>query len=191
MREELRSESFMEHAMATWKDAVYQLAFHQTSSLHDADDICQDVFLRLLKDGTCFEDDEHLKAWLLRVTVNRCNDYYRSRRQSLEKTTEDFSLFCEHRETESMELSSSDVWKAMQKIPKKHRLIMYLHYVECYSTDDIAGIVRCTPATVRTRLYRARKKLSRLMKREDVHERAEHAEVPPVRTGNKGPRPCD
>ena len=57
----------MERAMRTWGSTVYRLALNQTQSPHDAEDICQDVFLRLLKDATAFKDDEHLKAWLLCV----------------------------------------------------------------------------------------------------------------------------
>lgn len=62
----------MERAMRTWGSTVYRLALNQTQSPHDAEDICQDVFLRLLKDATAFKDDEHLKAWLLCVAINRC-----------------------------------------------------------------------------------------------------------------------
>lgn len=49
----------MERAMRTWGSTVYRLALNQTQSPHDAEDICQDVFLRLLKDATAFKDDEH------------------------------------------------------------------------------------------------------------------------------------
>lgn len=68
----------MERAMRTWGSTVYRLALNQTQSPHDAEDICQDVFLRLLKDATAFKDDEHLKAWLLCVAINRCRDLHRS-----------------------------------------------------------------------------------------------------------------
>ncbi len=64
--------------MRTWGSTVYRLALNQTQSPHDAEDICQDVFLRLLKDATAFKDDEHLKAWLLCVAINRCRDLHRS-----------------------------------------------------------------------------------------------------------------
>lgn len=58
--------------MRTWGSTVYRLALNQTQSPHDAEDICQDVFLRLLKDATAFKDDEHLKGLMLCVAINRC-----------------------------------------------------------------------------------------------------------------------
>ena len=58
--------------------SVYRLALNQTRSPHDAEDVSQDVFLRLLRDKTDFVDDGHLKAWLLRVTINRCLEVRRS-----------------------------------------------------------------------------------------------------------------
>ena len=77
MQPTLRQDDFMERAMRTWGSTVYRLALNQTQSPHDAEDICQDVFLRLLKDATAFKDDEHLKAWLLCVAINRCRDLHR------------------------------------------------------------------------------------------------------------------
>ena len=72
-----RSEKFMRDAMAAHGSSVYLVALAQTRSEHDAQDVAQDVFCRLLTDGTAFTSDEHLRAWLLRVTVNRCRELYR------------------------------------------------------------------------------------------------------------------
>lgn len=67
-----RSPELMERAMNAHGASVYRLALNQTRSPHDAENVSQDVFLRLLRDKTDFVDDGHLKAWLLRVTINRC-----------------------------------------------------------------------------------------------------------------------
>ena len=74
----LRPDAFLEDAMHRWGDTVLRLALSQLRDASDAEDVFQDVFVRLLKDRTAFNDDEHLKAWLLRVTVNRCRDLARS-----------------------------------------------------------------------------------------------------------------
>ena len=68
----------MARAMADWGDAVYRLALGQTRSKADAEDVYQDVFMRLYGDATEFTSSEHLKAWLLRVTINRCRDLAKS-----------------------------------------------------------------------------------------------------------------
>ena len=75
---DLRSDEFMNHALRDWEDMVYRLALSQTREPADASDVCQETFISLLKDATVFQDDEHLKAWLIRVTINRCNQLRRT-----------------------------------------------------------------------------------------------------------------
>lgn len=69
MQERMRGDAFLEDAMEKHGDAVYRLALCRLGSRADAEDVYQDVFLRLLRDSTEFRDSEHLKAWLLRVTL--------------------------------------------------------------------------------------------------------------------------
>ena len=78
MPNELRSEAFLAAAMEDCGDAVYRLALCRLGSRADAEDVYQEVFLRLLRDTTDFSDAEHLKAWLLRVAMQRCTDLRRS-----------------------------------------------------------------------------------------------------------------
>ena len=78
MSDELFEDAFLEGAMERYGDAVYRLALCRLGSRADAEDVYQDVFLRLLRDTTAFRDGEHLKAWLLRVTLHCCVDLRRS-----------------------------------------------------------------------------------------------------------------
>ena len=78
MQTKLRSDAFLQQAMDTCGDAVYRLALCRLNSRTDAENVYQEVFLRLLRDDTDFRDTEHLKAWLLRVTLSRCADLRRS-----------------------------------------------------------------------------------------------------------------
>lgn len=150
--------------------SVYRLALNQTRSPHDAEDVSQDVFLRLLRDKTDFVDDGHLKAWLLRVTINRCLEVRRSawRRRAVIGADEEWATLeavADGDPTDDPEaralaaLAKSPVWKAMQQLPEAWRLAVHLHHVEGYSTEEIAQLTHCKAATVRTRLHRARKKL--------------------------------
>lgn len=129
--------------------------FCRLGSRADAEDVYQDVFLRLLRDTTAFCDGEHLKAWLLRVTLHCCVGsaalaWWR-RTAPLEAAADAAAPLSEEKgalwlggRSAAGQVCSTAVW---------------LHYVEGYGTDEIAEIVNCRPATVRTRLHRARKKL--------------------------------
>ena len=154
MQTNLRSDAFLCEAMEHCGDAVYRLALCRLGGRADAEDVYQEVFLRLLRDTTDFRDDEHLKAWLLRVTVNCCNDLCRSawfkRTAPLEAAPDAAAPVHD---------GHDELWQAVRALPDDLRTVVWLHYVEGYGTDEIASLVGCRPATVRTRLYRARQKL--------------------------------
>lgn len=154
MQNELRSDEFLSDAMEQHGDAVYRLALCRLDSRADAEDVFQEVFLRLLRDTTDFRDAEHLKAWLLRVTVNCCNDLRRSawfrRTAPLEAAPEAAAPMLD---------GHDELWQAVRALPDDLRTAVWLHYVEGYGTDEIAAMTGCRPATVRTRLHRARKRL--------------------------------
>ena len=158
-----RTEKFMRHAMAAHGGSVYLVALAQTRSEADAQDVAQDVFCRLLTDSTAFTSDEHLRAWLLRVTVNRCRELWRTPwRRRVESTEELAQLPAPDAPVEDealAELRADPVWQALQALPEKLRVVALLHYVEEYTTEEIARIVGSPPATVRTRLHRARKQM--------------------------------
>ena len=168
-----RTTEFLERALDEWGDLVYRLALSQMRSPHDADDVAQEVFLKLLQDTTVFENEEHLRAWLVRVTVNRCKELHRSAWRRRVDAVDSSSPELANLEAPAKELVTSEVWEAVRRLPEKARLIVHLHYFEGYSLDEIAHITRCNPATVRTRLYRARKKLKLDLEQEAERETAE------------------
>lgn len=153
MDTQLRTDAFLQNAMETWCDTVYRLALCQTHSTADAEDIYQDVFLRLLRDETNFQNDEHLKAWLLRVTLSRCHDFARS---AWNRRTEGLTDMLPAPDVTHEEC---ELWQAVAALPQKLSAVIHLFYEEGYSTDEIAQILHCRPATIRTRLHRARKQL--------------------------------
>lgn len=164
MENELRSDAFLSTAIERYGDAVLRLALCQVRNCHDAEDIFQEVFLRLLRDTTVFIDGEHLKAWLIKVTISRCNDYHRSgwirRKVSLDSITEQAYITQEQ----------LDLWQAVSKLPDAQRIVVHLFYQEGYSAEEIAQIIECKTVTVRTRLLRARKKLKEKLKEDDDDE---------------------
>ena len=149
-RKKQRSEKFVRHAMAAHGNSVYLVALAQTRSDTDAQDVAQDVFCRLLTDGTAFTGDDHLRAWLLRVTVNRCRELYRTPwRRRVESADELAQLPAPDAPVEDAalaELRADPVWRALQALPEKLRVVALLHYVEEYTTEEIARIVGSPPA---------------------------------------------
>lgn len=149
----------MQRAMDRWGATVYRLALNQMRSPHDAEDVAQDVFVSLLQDGTAFADDEHLKAWLICVTINRCRALHRSAWKRRVEVADPTSPTFGNLEAPAQALAQSDIWEAVNRLSPEARLIVHLHYYEGYPLEELARLMNCKPATLRTRLRRARKKL--------------------------------
>ena len=154
----LRPDAFIRQAMGAWGGSVWRLALAQTGSKEDAEDVYQDVFLRLAQSATEFSSQEHLKAWLLRVAVNRCHDVarLRSRRPVVPLDSMPFEP------SDAGPLSPDEVralWEAVGELPESMRVVIHLYYQEGYSGKEIAGLLGLEPSTVRTRLQRARAQL--------------------------------
>lgn len=186
LRSDSSSEEFIRQAMDEWGGTVYLMALSQTRSVADAQDVAQDVFIKLLTSDTAFSSKEHLKAWLLRVTINRCHELHRapwnSRVEALDAIDTIASSLnglpsqapstwitgsSDEVADEVLEnLEANALWHAIGQLPKKLRTAVLLHYIENYSMNDIARILECSPTTVRTRLYRARRQLRALIEPE-------------------------
>lgn len=141
----------------TYKDMVYRIAFAQCPCRQDAEDVFQEVFLKLYDLDGDFKDGEHLKAWLIRVTVNCCKLLKRSAwSRKRAELTEDIPA--ETATAEDGETAEA-VIAAVRSLPEKYRPIVMMYYYEEMSCADIAAALKMNEATVRTRLKRAREKL--------------------------------
>ncbi len=173
-----RSADFMRRAMDLHGGTVYLVALSQTRSHADAQDVSQDVFLRLFTSDTEFSNDEHLRAWLLRVTINRSHELHRSPwRRCMALSDEGIDLLPSSEpdpaDAAVDALEQSPVWIALKALPERLRTVVLLHYVEAYPTETIARIVGCPAATVRTRLYRARAQMRRRLESMETEGRHE------------------
>ena len=141
-----------ETAAEKYRDNIYAVAFNYFKNAPDADDIVQDVLLKLYRTDKIFESEDHVRNWLLRVTVNQCKKISVS---SWFRKNVPLETYAESLEYETPE--ESDLFFAVMNLPKKYRIIVHLFYYEDYSTKDIAEMLRLKEPTVRTRLMRARK----------------------------------
>ena len=132
---------------------VYQLCLVLMRSVPDAEDAAQTVFRRVMEREQPFCDLEHERAWLIVTARNECRDqlkhWWRARRGDASALD---SLTWE-------QPGDSFVWEQVAALPGKHRLVLFLHYYEGYTTDEIARMMGENPSTLRSRLVQARKKL--------------------------------
>lgn len=138
-------------AVARYQDMVYRVALHILGVPADAEDAVQETFLRLYTHSGGFEGEEHLRRWLIRVTVNLCKNTlkspWRRRRVSLEDIGEPPVFDSPEDRT---------LYDAVMSLPGKYRVVLDLYYYEELSTAQIAEALRARQTTVTTRLSRAR-----------------------------------
>ncbi len=139
-----------------YSNMVYRLSFSQTKNISDADDIFQEVFLRYIKYNKTFESEEHLKAWLIRVTINCCKKLWHSAWFKRTTSLEDSFTF-EIKE-------ENDINYALCKLPVNYRTVIHLFYYEELSVREISEILNIKESTIRTRLTRARQSLKEILK---------------------------
>ena len=144
----------VEQAVEEHADMVYRLALLKTGQPADADDVFSEVFLRLVKYRHKIKSAEHLKAWLLRVTINCCH-----RHQSSAWRRKVFSMETYGREEpEQLQAfpSESPVFQAVQALPQAYRYVVQLYYFEQYTVRETASILGRPEGTVKSLLSRAR-----------------------------------
>lgn len=144
-------------------DTVFRVALNYLKSGADADDVTQNVFLKLWKEKKPFASDEHIRNWLIRVTINECKSMLRSAWHS----TENFDDYA--RTLTFVTPEHSELFYAVMELPKKYRMPIYLYYYEGYSTEEVASILSIPRATVATQLRRGRELLKTFLQEADEY----------------------
>ena len=156
-----RANFCAEWVLEEYADMVYRLAIIHMKNKTDAEDVFQEVFLRFVKNSDKISTEEHLKAWLIKVTVNCCKKQFDSawnrHRASLEYDMED---------SYEMEEKDESVIEAVRKLPENYRTVIHLFYYEEYSVKEISTILGQSETAVKTRLSRARDMLRNHLKGE-------------------------
>ena len=150
--------STAEELVSKYENMLYRVALSHTGIREDAEDMVQETFLRWLTARPEFENEEHEKAWLLRVIINLCNNLVKKRGRRGEIELLDIYPAKTEEEQELMEL--------VMKLPPNHRDAIYLFYYEGYSTTEISSLLDIPEKTVSTRLFRAKGKLRDYLKEE-------------------------
>ena len=148
---------YFQSAVNKYQNMVFRIALHSMGQITDAEDVVQEVFLRLYTCTVTFESMEHLRYWLIRVTVNVCRDMLKNpwrRRISLDNVPEPA-----FEQPEQLEL-----YQEVMMLPEKYRVVLVLFYYEELSTKEIGEILGLRQSAVTTRLSRARALLKQRLK---------------------------
>ncbi len=132
-------------------DTVYRVAYNFVKNHADSEDIVQDTFIKLYRTTEGFASDEHTKAWLIRVAANLAKNHIKSPARS-RRTELDENLPLPQSEDKELK-------EALESLPSKYGIVIYLHYFEGYGTREISTMLRLTESNVKARLKRGREKL--------------------------------
>lgn len=151
----------VQELMEKYRHNLYAVAFNVCKSPDDADDVVQETFIQYYITNKNFKDEQHIRAWLIRVAINKAknvtNTFWRRNKVSLEEYMETLAF-------ESKE--SSELFESVLKLPEKYRIAIHLYYFEDYSTGEIADILKISLSNVKARLSRGRMLLKEALKEE-------------------------
>jgi len=143
-----------------YKNTVYSVIFNYVKNVEDTADLQQEVFIKLFNNQTEYENDEHIKAWLIRVSANMSKNHLRNKKHVSDEPFSEDIPFYDKKEND-------DLVKEVLALPEKYRIPIHLFYYEDYSIKQISEVLETPEATVKVRLKRGREKLKKSLKKED------------------------
>lgn len=159
----VRSTEETKACVEKYSRLVFGLALSNTGLKADAEDVFQETFLAYHRYTGSFNDDEHIKAWLIRTTINMSrrvtSSSWRKRRSSLEQEpqNDDFTLKTEEQTV---------IHNAVNSLPDKYRIPIWLFYFAGLPTKSISKALKVTDSTIRSRLSRGREMLKEILGKE-------------------------
>lgn len=151
----------VDEAYRLYADRVFAAAFSICRSQADADDVTQETFIKYHTSSPDFLDSDHIRAWLLRVAINRAKDLRSSFRRKHEVAWEDYMDELPFEAPED-----SRLFEAVMRLPDKYRAVIHLFYYEDYSVHEIAGLLHSREGTVKSQLNRGRALLKTILQEE-------------------------
>lgn len=146
---------------AMYQDNLFAVAFNICQNTRDAEDVIQDTFVQYYTTKKEFDSEEHIRAWLIRVAVNKAKNVTRTFWRRNKVSIEDFTEMLAFETPESETL-----FETVMQLPEKYRIVIHLYYYEDYSVGEIAKILKLSESNVKTRLMRGRAKLREVLKEE-------------------------
>ena len=154
------TKDYISDLLDKYSDMVLRIAYTNLKNRADAEDIVQDVFLRIIDKKPSFNDESHEKSWLIRATINMCknkvNMFWNKNKCSIDDVQE-FAVSDKYN-------TDTSVFQAVMALGEKYRVVVYMYYYEGYSTPEIADVIGKNETTIRSLLHRARNKLKDMLK---------------------------
>ena len=154
------TKDYISDLLDKYGDMVLRIAYTYLKNRADAEDIVQDVFLRIIDKKPSFNDENHEKSWLIRATINMCknkvNMFWNKNKCSIDDVQE-FAVSDKYN-------TDTSVFQAVMALGEKYRVVVYMYYYEGYSTPEIADVIGKNETTIRSLLHRARNKLKDMLK---------------------------
>ena len=150
-------EQEAQRLVETYSDLILRLSYTYLNHTQDAQDICQTVFLKLWEKAPTFVSPDHERAWIIRTTANTCKD--------LLKTTVTLDAAAA---VPAPQPEEGSLLAAVNLLPPQYRAVIYLHYYEGYSAQEIARMLGKTPSAVASLLHRGRLRLKTLLESEGL-----------------------
>jgi len=144
----MQKENDINEIIEKYSDMVYRIALTRTGCIENAEDIFQDVFIKFSEKKPKFENEEHEKAWFIRVTINMTKNMNNSS-WNKKIVTLDESITFETKE-------ENEVFSVVCQLPQNYKTVIYLSYYEGYKVKEIASLMKAREGTVKTWLFRAR-----------------------------------
>lgn len=149
----------VENFVKKYADLVYRVAFTMLKNKENTEDVFQDVFMKLCTGNISFLNEEHEKAWIIKVTKNQCLDFLK---RSSNKPKEEL----EENIVGKTQNDNSYILDEVMKLPEKFRIVIYLFYFEGYKINEISSILDENESTLKSRLVKARELLKERLKEE-------------------------
>ena len=152
MAEKIFAGMSYEQVLHKYADTVAGVCVMRLRNYADAEDCFQNTFIKLFQKSPDFMNENHLKAWLIRVAINECRNYINMNRRFVPLSAAKY-------ETVELKENENDISWAMLQVEPKYREVLYLFYCEGYKVNEISDILGKNPNTVKTLLKRGREKL--------------------------------
>ena len=147
-----KNEMEIQHIIQTYGNLLYRNAYIFLGNSHDVQDVLQEVLIKYMEKAPAFADENHEKAWLLKVTANLCKDFLRFNRHHSYVNIDEAETVCSQPE-------HTQIIKEVLLLPAKYKAVLLLHYIEGYQVKEIAKILGISENAVKKRLQRGKQTL--------------------------------